>query len=125
MHMRRKALLGGALIALAGQLSMSMVSLGYDQIGAKDIVQQTCAQCHRLEGKPDSRFNLSAPDLIWAGSKYQRSWLIRWLTGREAVLYAKGYRWDLTAFPSKHPIVLESEANAIRWENRRICPTGT
>ncbi|HSF69547.1 MAG TPA: cytochrome c, partial [Nitrospira sp.] len=96
-----------------GQLSMPMVSLGYDQIGAKDIVQQTCAQCHRLEGKPDSRFNLRAPDLIWAGSKYQRSWLIRWLTGREAVLYAKGYRWDLTAVPSKHPTVSESEANAI------------
>ncbi|HSQ92045.1 MAG TPA: c-type cytochrome, partial [Nitrospiraceae bacterium] len=67
----------------------------------------------RLEGQPDSRFNLKAPDLIWAGSKYQRSWLIRWLTGKEEPLYAKGYRWDLNEAPSKHSVVTESEANAI------------
>ena len=70
-------------------------------------------QCHRLEGQPDSRFNRKAPDLIWAGSKYKRPWLIRWLTGKEAPLYAKGYRWDLTEAPSKHPMVTEPEANAI------------
>jgi mono/diheme cytochrome c family protein len=66
-----------------------------------------------LEGKADSRFNLKAPDLIWAGSKYQRSWLIRWLTGKEAPLYAKGYRWDLAEAPSKHPVVTQAEADAI------------
>lgn len=70
-------------------------------------------QCPRLEGRADSRFNLKAPDPIWAVSKYQRPWLIRWLTGEEAPLYAKGYRWDLTEVPSKHPMVTESEANAI------------
>jgi mono/diheme cytochrome c family protein len=69
--------------------------------------------CHRLEGQADSRFNLKAPDLIWAGSKYQRPWLIRWLTGKEAPLYAKGYRWDLSVGPLKHPVVSEAEANAI------------
>lgn len=88
-------------------------SLASDQARAKDLLQQTCVQCHRLEGTADSRFNLRAPDLIWAGSKYQRSWLIRWLTGKEAPLYAKGYRWDLTDVPAKHPIVTEGEANAI------------
>ena len=86
---------------------------GSDQSRAKEIIQQTCVQCHRLEGQPDSRFNLMAPDLIWAGSKYQRPWLIRWLTGKEAPLYVKGYRWDLTGVPSKHPMVTESEAHAI------------
>jgi mono/diheme cytochrome c family protein len=106
-------MLGWALIALIEQVSTPMISLGYDQNRAKDIVQQTCAQCHRLEGKPDSRFNLRAPDLIWAGSKYQRPWLIRWLTGKEPPLYVKGYRWDLTDILSKHPLVTESEANAI------------
>ena len=88
-------------------------SLASDQSRAKDLLQQTCVQCHRLEGTADSRFNLRAPDLIWAGSKYQRSWLIRWLTGKEAPLYAKGYRWDLTDVSAKHPIVTEGEANAI------------
>ena len=88
-------------------------SLASDQARAKDLLQQTCVQCHRLEGTADSRFNLRAPDLIWAGSKYQRSWLIRWLTGKEAPLYVKGYRWDLTDVPAKHPMVTEGEANAI------------
>lgn len=88
-------------------------SLASDLSRAKDLLQQTCVQCHRLEGTADSRFNLRAPDLIWAGSKYQRSWLIRWLTGKEAPLYVKGYRWDLTDVPAKHPVVTEGEANAI------------
>ncbi len=88
-------------------------SLASDQARAKDLLQQTCVQCHRLEGTADSRFNLRAPDLIWAGSKYQRSWLIRWLTGKEAPLYVKGYRWDLTDVPAKHPMVTEGDANAI------------
>ena len=88
-------------------------SLASEHSRAKDLLQQTCVQCHRLEGTADSRFNLRAPDLIWAGSKYQRSWLIRWLTGKEAPLYVKGYRWDLTDVPAKHPMVTEGEANAI------------
>lgn len=88
-------------------------SLANDQSRTKDLLQQTCVQCHRLEGTADSRFNLRAPDLIWAGSKYQRSWLIRWLTGKEAPLYVKGYRWDLTDVSAKHPVVTEGEAGAI------------
>ncbi len=88
-------------------------SLANDQSRAKDLLQQTCVQCHRLEGTADSRFNLRAPDLIWAGSKYQRSWLMRWLTGKEAPLYVKGYRWDLTDVSAKHPVVTEGEAGAI------------
>ena len=88
-------------------------SLASDQSRAKELIQQTCVQCHRLEGKAESRFKLHAPDLIWAGSKYQRAWLIRWLTGKEAPLYAKGYLWDLTNVPSKHPAVSESDANAL------------
>ncbi len=61
---------------------------------------------------PTPALYLKAPDLIWAGSKYRRPWLIGWLIGKEAPLYAKGYRWDLTEVPLKHPVVTESEANA-------------
>jgi mono/diheme cytochrome c family protein len=113
MKANRMVAIGGAVLALAGVMTFPSVSLGSEQPRAKELIQQTCAQCHRLEGKADTRFNLSAPDLIWAGSKYQRSWLIRWLTGKEVPLYAKGYRWDLTTVPSKHPMVTESEAGAI------------
>ncbi|TAJ07971.1 MAG: c-type cytochrome [Nitrospirae bacterium] len=86
---------------------------GGDQQRAKDLVQNTCAQCHRFEGQPESRFNLKAPGLMWAGSKYQRPWLIRWLTGKEAPLYAKGYRWDQDQKPVKHMTVSPAEAEAI------------
>jgi len=105
-------LAGVAAVAVVLMLWGPRAGSGAESSGEK-IVKTTCVQCHRLEGKPDSRFNLKAPDLIWAGSKYKRPWLIRWLTGKEAPLYVKGYRWDLTEAPSKHPMVTESEANAI------------
>ena len=110
---RRKQVIGTAVTLIVWLVSFQDPSFASDPSRAKDLIQQTCVQCHRLEGMADSRFNLRAPDLIWAGSKYQRSWLIRWLTGKEAPIYAKGYRWDLTDVPSKHPMVTESEANAI------------
>lgn len=113
MTINKRMVTGSALITLVGLMSFSGVSLASDQSRAKEIFQQSCVQCHRLEGKADSRFNLKAPDLIWAGSKYRRPWLIGWLTGKEAPLYAKGYRWDLTEVPFKHPVVTESEANAL------------
>ena len=109
----RVVILVGAVVAVMGLVSSPRLLWASDQVRAKEIIQQTCVQCHRFEGKADSRFNLKAPDLIWAGSKYQRPWLIRWLTGKEAPLYAKGYRWDLTNVPAKHPIVTEAEANDI------------
>src|SRR5512141_2932618 len=103
MMRTRGMLIAGAVIVLVGLMSSPHLLFASDQVRAKEIIQQTCVQCHRLNGQPDSRFNLKAPDLIWAGSKYQRPWLIRWLTGTEAPLYAKGYRWDLTEVQSKTP----------------------
>ena len=113
MYLRNRVAIGSAALALLGLMPFPQLSFASDQVRAKEIIQQTCVQCHRLEGQPDSRFNLKAPDLIWAGSKYKRPWLIRWLTGKEAPLYAKGYRWDLTEVPSKHPMVTESEATPL------------
>ena len=113
LNVRIRVVIGSAALALLGLLLFPQLLLASDQVRAKEIIQQTCVQCHRMEGQPDSRFNLKAPDLIWAGSKYKRPWLIRWLTGKEAPLYAKGYRWDLTKVLSKHPMVTEPEANAI------------
>ena len=104
---------GGALLTLVGMMSAPRLLFASDQPRAKELIQQACVQCHRLEGQADSRFNLRAPDLIWAGSKYKRAWLIGWLTGKEAPLYVKGYRWDLNEGAVKHPVVTEPEANAI------------
>ncbi len=113
LNVRIRVFIGSAALMLVGLMSSPQLSFGSDHTRAKELIQQTCVQCHRLEGQPDSRFKLHAPDLMWAGSKYQRSWLIRWLTGKEAPLYAKGYMWDLTTVPSKHPMVTESEAHAL------------
>jgi hypothetical protein len=110
---RRTVLIGCALVMLVGLFSFPRLLLGSDQTRVKEMIQNNCAGCHRLEGKADSRFNLKAPDLIWAGSKYQRSWLLRYLTGKEAPLYPKGYRWDLSEGPTRHPVVTEDEAQGI------------
>ena len=80
---------------------------------AESLIINTCSTCHKFEGKAESRFNLKAPDLMWGGSKYQRDWLIRWLTGKEPLLYVKNYRWDQKQKPDPHMIVTEEEANAI------------
>ena len=113
MKVRRPMAIGSAVPILVGLMSLPHLLWGSDQSRAKELIQQACVQCHRLEGQPDSRFTLRAPDLIWAGSKYQRPWLIRWLTGKEAPLYAKGYRWDLNEGAMKHPVVTDTEADAI------------
>ncbi len=80
---------------------------------AQSLIKNSCSTCHKFEGKEESRFNLKAPDLMWGGSKYQRDWLIRWLTGKEPMLYVKGYRWDQNQEPHKHMTVTENQANAI------------
>lgn len=110
---RRTVIVGCALVMLVGLFSFPRLLLGSDQTRVKEMIQNNCAGCHRLEGKADSRFNLKAPDLIWAGSKYQRTWLLRYLTGKEAPLYPKGYRWDLSEGPTRHPVVSEDEALGI------------
>ncbi len=113
MNVRRSVVVGGALLMLVGLMSAPPVLFGADQPKAKELIQQNCVQCHRMEGQAESRFNLKAPDLIWAGSKYNRAWLIRWLTGKEAPLYVKGYRWDQSQEAHKHVTVSEAEANGI------------
>ncbi len=77
------------------------------------LINNICSTCHKFQGKEESRFNLKAPDLMWGGSKYQRDWLIRWLTGKEPMLYVKGYRWDQNQETHNHLTVTDEQANAI------------
>ena len=64
MVRRRTVIIGCALLGVVGLTSFPRLLLGSDQPRAKELIQSHCVQCHRLEGKPDSRFNLKAPDLI-------------------------------------------------------------
>ena len=81
---------------------------------AEKIINSQCKNCHRFEGKPKSKFDLKAPDLMWSGVKYQHSWLIRWLMGQEENLYPNSYRWDKSFhFSRKHMILTREEATVI------------
>ncbi|MBK9306998.1 MAG: c-type cytochrome [Nitrospira sp.] len=88
------------------------VSAG-DEQQTRTLLQKSCAGCHRLEGAADSRFKLNAPDLTGAGSKFKREWLMSWLLGKEAPVYAKSYRWDQSQQPDRHPVVSQAEAEQI------------
>ncbi len=109
----KKLIVGSAilLVILAGTLSANLLA-GDDQ-RAERMIKGTCAGCHKFTGEAESRFNLKAPDLMWAGSKYKRDWLIRWLTGKEKPIYIKGYRWDLARGPTQHMAVSEEAGKAI------------
>jgi mono/diheme cytochrome c family protein len=114
MNQRRRVVLGGcALLIVLLASAVPRFLLAGDQPRINELIHQTCASCHRFEGQPEGRFNLKAPDLMWAGSKYQRSWLLGWLTGKEPNIYPKGYRWDLSQEPTKHMTVSEADAGAI------------
>ena len=101
------------VICISFLLASPILSWAEDVEQAETIIANNCSACHKFKGKEESRFNLKAPDLMWGGSKYQRDWLIRWLTGKEPMLYVKGYRWDQNQETHKHAIVTEKEANAI------------
>lgn len=84
-----------------------------DERQAEMTVKNVCSTCHKFQGKPESRFNLKAPDLMWAGSKYRHNWLVGFLTGKEKRLYAKSYRWDQGWEPAVHVTLPEDQAEAI------------
>jgi len=84
-----------------------------EPLKAKELVQRTCAGCHRLDGAPASRFEKKAPDLIGVGSKFKHEWLVGLLEGKEKPVYAVGYRWDQAAGAIPHMTVSRAEAEAI------------
>jgi mono/diheme cytochrome c family protein len=92
-------------------LSIALPAEGSD-LGQR-LVEGQCSACHKFKGKPESRFKLKAPDLMWGGNKFQREWLIRYLTGKEEIVYQKGYRWDKSRKPIKHTVVSKKKARAI------------
>ncbi len=77
------------------------------------LLDTRCKGCHRFEGKAESKFRIVAPDLMWAGQKYQRAWLVRWLQGEEPSMYPGAYRWDQAGNVPLHPAVVAAEAEAI------------
>jgi cytochrome c2 len=94
-------------------LTMPLGVLAGDDGFAEKIINSQCKNCHRFEGKPKSKFDLKAPDMMWSGVKYQRPWLIRRLMGQEDNLYPNSYRWDKSTFSPKHMISTPEEATVL------------
>ncbi|GJL77254.1 MAG: hypothetical protein NPINA01_02430 [Nitrospinaceae bacterium] len=88
------------------------ISTGHAEQAAK-IINEQCAACHRLSGEAKSRFELQAPDLMWAGVKFKRPWLVSFLTGQQENIYQKNYRWDETIQPAKHLALSRTDAEAV------------
>ena len=78
--------LGFSFVFFLYFLIPSSVLAGNDGFAEK-IINSQCKGCHRFEGKPKSKFELRAPDLMWGGVKFQRPWLVRRLLGQEDNLY--------------------------------------
>jgi mono/diheme cytochrome c family protein len=104
-----------AMFTIAGLLfgATPLSVYAADAQEAERLLTNACSTCHKFTGTGESRFNLQAPDLMWGGSKYQRDWLIRWLTGKEPLLYAKGYRWDQGQEPAGHITVTPDQAESL------------
>ena len=82
-----------------------------DDLGEK-IVKEKCTSCHRITGKPMARRTKQAPDLIWAGNKYQQKWLVEWLQDPKQKLYPTGYDFKLKR-KGPHVSLSSSEAQSV------------
>ena len=78
----------------------------------EQFVKSECASCHRIEGTPMPRSSKKAPDLIWAGSKYERTWLVAWLQHPKQKLYPVGYDFNFTR-KGPHASITAAEAGHV------------
>ena len=106
---RKGLIIGGVLLLICGAAPLWAA----DEQQAEMMVKNVCSTCHKFQGEGESRFNLKAPDLMWAGSKFQHSWLVGFLTGKEKMVYAKSYRWDQGWEPDVHMTLPDDQAEAM------------
>ncbi|MBU6482704.1 MAG: c-type cytochrome [Nitrospirae bacterium] len=88
---RRCAFVPGIAVSMAALLIFASSGIAAPADPGEKIVKSLCVRCHRIEGKPAPRRTKKAPDLIWAGNKYQRDWLVAWLQNPEFKHYPVGY----------------------------------
>ncbi|QPJ65577.1 MAG: c-type cytochrome [Candidatus Nitrohelix vancouverensis] len=100
-------------LAMGMVLALPQSLFAEDLSKAKKIVEEQCSACHKFSGEHESKFNLKAPDLMWGGVKYQHAWLVRWLEGKEPLLYPNAYRWDQSNVATKHPKLSSADAESV------------
>lgn len=87
----RVAVAIGFVLSMTAALVVAQSGIAAAGDSGEKIVKSVCMQCHRIEGNPAPRKTKKAPDLIWAGNKYQRSWLEVWLRNPDFKHYPVGY----------------------------------
>jgi mono/diheme cytochrome c family protein len=78
-----------SLVRLSAILVAGLVCLAPTSPAAaldgEEMVAKYCAACHNLAGPPPTSFQgvleRKAPDLFYAGRKFNRPWLVKWLQG--------------------------------------------
>lgn len=95
-----------AFFSLAFMFASMEQPVKAENLGEK-VVKTVCTNCHRIEGSPMPRRTKQAPDLIWAGNKYQPQWLQAWLQNPDQRLYPAGY--DFSPKRNKRHLSLSSE----------------
>jgi cytochrome c2 len=104
---------------IAGFLLQPGLSLASSQ--GNEILKGKCAECHALS-KPEetSRARTSSrkgQDLYYAGSKYNKEWLVKWLQNPNKIRPSGGYgevfTKDLSKGPSTHLKLSSGEAESV------------
>jgi cytochrome c5 len=94
-HSLRRKGFSTAFLRFAASMAGAAVLCASGIASAADTGEKTvrslCTQCHRIEGIPAPRRTKKAPDLLWAGNKYRRDWLVSWLQNPEFRHYPVGY----------------------------------
>ena len=71
------------IVALSQISAFSAGSVQAQALDGRALVSERCASCHDITGPAPSTFvgvlNRKAPDLFYAGSKFNRAWLVAWL----------------------------------------------
>jgi len=109
--MKRDILCQLVLISLVTTF-VGMESVVKAENPGEHTVKTVCTQCHRIQGKPMPRETKQAPDLIWAGNKYQPQWLEAWLQDPKQRLYPLGYDYNHTR-KKRHLALSAKEAKAV------------
>ncbi len=94
-------------------LIMPSFASASNEAKAEKIIKDQCTVCHRITGEAKSRFEIKAPDLMWAGVKFKRPWLVSFLAGNEKNIYQKNFRWDESRQPEKHLSLSKEDAETV------------
>jgi mono/diheme cytochrome c family protein len=105
----------GYLAAALAGIGVAFLGVGSEVCAenlGETIVKSRCSACHRLEGQPLGRRFKKAPDLIGAGDKYQRAWLLAWLKNPKFKFYPMGYDFQEDR-KGRHLTLSAGEAEAV------------